>query len=85
MAGSSASSSRVRQALGIELDTEAMEARLSFDKLTRIIEFIESVSDRENLTKREFLSLLGHLNFASKVIVPGRAYVSYLLNIASSV
>jgi hypothetical protein len=31
------------------------------------------------------LCLLGHLNFASRVIVPGRSFVSYLLTLAASV
>ena len=35
--------------------------------------------------KRELLQLLGHMNFAFRVILAGRACVSFLLNLASSV
>lgn len=71
--------------LGIILDTEKMEARLPVDKVTRISSFLDSFLHRRSCTKRELLQLLGHLNFASRVILPGRTFVSYLLQIASSV
>jgi hypothetical protein len=34
--------------------------------------------------KRELLQLLGHINFATRVIIPGRTFVSYLLTLATS-
>jgi hypothetical protein len=35
--------------------------------------------------KRELLSLLGHLNFASTVVVPGRSFISRLIEASKSV
>lgn len=75
----------VLECLGIILDTVRMEARLPVDKVNRTIEIIDSFSRRKSCTKRELLSLLGHLNFACRVIIPGRTFVSYLLLLASSV
>ena len=64
--------------LGILLDSIRMEASLPIEKVSRITEFIEVFLNRASCTKRELLSLLGHLNYACKVICPGRAFVSYL-------
>ncbi|CAG2225805.1 unnamed protein product [Mytilus edulis] len=71
--------------LGIILDTIRMEARLPENKLCRIKEYLLFFLNRKTCTKREMLSLLGHLNFAMRVIIPGRSFISYLLNIAHSV
>ena len=51
--------------LGIILDTEAMEARLPLVKVQRIQGILLEFSVKKSCTKRELLSLLGHLNFAS--------------------
>lgn len=37
------------------------------------------------MSKRNLLSLLGHLNFATKIIPQGRSFVSRLLDLAKSV
>ena len=74
----------VLEYLGIVLDSERMEARLPRDKIQRIIEFITKLLNRKSCTKRELLQLLGHFNFASRVIAPGRSFVSYLINISTS-
>ena len=71
--------------LGIILDSMNMEARLLLDKVQRILEFIDTLLNKRFCTKRELLQLLGHFNFASRVILPRRSFVSYLLSIAFSV
>jgi hypothetical protein len=71
--------------LGVVLDTVNMEARLPQNKLDRIVEFLQSMLHKHSCTKRELLSLLGHLNFACRVIVPGRSFVSYLISLAYTV
>ncbi|CAG2228931.1 unnamed protein product [Mytilus edulis] len=71
--------------LGIILDTEKMEARLPTNKVERICEFISKIYRKRKCTKRELLQLLGHLNFASRVILPGRTFVSYLINLSCTV
>jgi hypothetical protein len=70
--------------LGIILDTVAMQARLPMDKVDRITTLLKTFQGRKSCTKRELLQLLGHLNFAFRVILPGRSFVSYLLKLAAS-
>ncbi|XP_002737621.2 uncharacterized protein LOC100376830, partial [Saccoglossus kowalevskii] len=71
--------------LGIELDTNHMQARLPEDKLARIRELLQTFLNRRTCTKREILSLLGHLNFACRVIVPGRTFISRLITLSKGV
>ncbi len=71
--------------LGIILDSINMEARLPTQKLERITNILQTFSTKKSCTKRELLSLLGHLHFACRVIYPGRAFVSYLITLSASV
>ena len=71
--------------LGIILDTLKMEARLPADKIQRICDILQSFLDVKSCTKRQILSLLGHLQFACRVIHPGRSFVSYLISLSTSV
>ena len=71
--------------LGIILDSENMIAKLSQDKLCRIKDLLYVFLDRRPCTKRELLSLLGHSNYATRVIIHGRSFVSYPLTLAHSV
>ena len=75
----------VLEYLGVILDTQRMEARLPMEKVNRIISILDSFMEREACTKQELLSLLGHLNFACRVIYPGRAFVSYLISLSTTV
>jgi hypothetical protein len=68
--------------LGIILDTIAMEARLPPDKLQRLLHFLSEFLALKQCTKRQLLSLLGHLNFAARVVPPGRTFMSRLLTAA---
>ena len=61
--------------LGIELDTATMELRLLADKLYNLQSLIKSWQGRKSCTKRELLSLIGHLQHAGKVVKPGRTFV----------
>ena len=65
--------------LGIHLDSVSMKASLPADKLGRIREAIRSVLGAQTMTKRELLSLLGHLNFAMRVMPQGRSFISRML------
>ncbi|XP_033724564.1 uncharacterized protein LOC117314606 [Pecten maximus] len=71
--------------LGIILDSINMEARLPVDKLVRITEFLTDFLSKSSCTKREMLQLLGHLNFASRVVIPSRAFVSHLIRCSTTV
>ena len=76
---------KVIEYLGIILDSDRMEARLPEDKVHRISKLLNTFMVKKSCTKRELLQLLGHLNFATRVIIPGRTFVSYLLSLAASV
>ena len=71
--------------LGIILDSRDMVARLPTEKIQRITQFIEKLLGKSSCTKRELLQLLGHFNFASRVILPGRSFVSHLINLSTTV
>lgn len=67
--------------LGITLDSILMRASLPQDKLSRIRVAIKSWSAAAILSKRDLLSLLGHLIFAMRFIPHARLYhaCQYLL------
>lgn len=71
--------------LGVILDSERMECRLPDDKVDRIIQFIERFLRKRSVRKRELLQLLGHFNFAARVIIPGRSFVTYLIKLSTTV
>ena len=82
--------------LGIILDSVRMEARLPTVKVEWICDFIHKLLNKSTCTnkgnnkitelrKRELLQLLGHSNFASRVILPGRSFVSYLIDLSTTV
>ena len=62
--------SHVMEYLGIILDSVKMEARLPLDKLERNRHKLLDFKDKTYYTKRD-LSLLGHLNYAARVIPVG--------------
>lgn len=64
--------------LGIELDSEAMEARLSFAKLQRVRDLVVAAKATEDLSHQELEILVGFLSFCAKVVVSGRAFLSTL-------
>ena len=63
---------------GIEVDTVNMQARLPEDKLTKARSLLVAFSRRRRVRSRDLQSLLGFLNFACKVILPGRAFLRRL-------
>lgn len=58
--------------LGIELDTQEMVARLPGDKVKKIHGLLTEFMIRKKATLKELQSLIGLLNFACRVVVPGR-------------
>lgn len=71
--------------VGLWVDTEAMQCRLPMDKLERITSLVKQFLGKKKCTKRQLLSLLGHLAFASRVIPAGRSFMSRLFQAAHSV
>ncbi|KAL2080909.1 hypothetical protein ACEWY4_022762 [Coilia grayii] len=71
--------------LGITLNTRDFSTSLPKEKIDRILTVIDCFAACPNKTKMEVLSLLGHLNFAMRVIPQGRPFISHLLTAAHSV
>ena len=75
--------------LGIELDSNLMQARLPEEKLAALLEELSRFKDlyasHHRCTKRQLLSLIGKLAFACKVIPAGRIFLRRLLDTAHSV
>ena len=69
--------------LGIILDTDCMEIRLPSEKLTRMQALLQTWLPKKKASKREILSLVGTLQHVTKVIRPGRAFVSRTYTTAS--
>ena len=64
--------------LGIHLDTDLLEARLPDDKLAELRDLLVMFSGLPLRTKRDLLSLLGKLNFATSVVMAGRTFMRRL-------
>lgn len=65
--------------LGIELDARLMEARLPQEKLDKIKSVLQKYISRQKLKLQEIQSLVGLLNFACSVVVPGRCFLRRLI------
>ena len=66
--------------LGIEIDTEEMVLRLPRDKLDELKSQLQNMLTKHKVTLRELQSLIGLLNFACKVVSPGRAFCRRLID-----
>jgi len=60
-----------------------MEIRLPPDKLIRMQALLKTWLPKKKASKREILSLVGILQHATKVVRPGRAFVSQMYSQAS--
>ena len=70
---------------GIELDTNAMEARLPADKILKTRSILFEFLCRRKATLKEVQSLIGLLNFACTVVPPGRAFLRRLIDLTKGV
>ena len=64
--------------LGIEVDTNALQLRLPADKLLKLKLALSQCLYHKVITKRDLESLTGLLQFATKVIRPGRSFLRQL-------
>ena len=71
--------------LGITLDTVKLEARLPLDKLATAGALLDEFLTRQKVTLRELQSVIGVLNFACSVILPGRAFLRRLIDLTMGV
>ena len=60
-----------------------METRLPPDKLGRIQELLKTWLSRKKANKRQILSLVGTHQHATKVVRPGRSFVSRMYSMAA--
>lgn len=66
--------------LGLEIDSEKMEVRMPHVKIIEIISKIVAVKCEKKVTLKVMQQLIGVLNFATRVIVPGRPFLRRLIN-----
>ena len=64
---------------GIELDCVKHEARLPREKITKCLAIVIEFLSRKKVTLKELQSLIGLLNFACSVIVPGHVFIRRLI------
>ena len=62
-----------------------LEARLPADKIIKTQALILSFLKRKKATLKEIQSLIGLLNFASSVVVPGRAFLRRLIDLTKGI
>ncbi|KAK3101834.1 hypothetical protein FSP39_006695 [Pinctada imbricata] len=70
---------------GIEVDSVEMMSRLPQDKLDKCRDLLLTFSVRKKVTLRDLQSLIGVLNFACSVVVPGRAFLRRLIDLTIGV
>ena len=68
---------------GVELDTIHCESRLPEDKLLKCKHLITKFMRKKKATLRELQSLIGLLNFACSVVVPGRSFLRRLIDLTT--
>ena len=71
--------------LGIEIDTVEATLRLPPEKLQRLQRMTAEWQHRKSCKKRELESLIGVLQYACKVIRPGRSFLRHMIALLSSV
>ena len=70
---------------GIEIDSDKMEARLPPVKVEKVKENLREMKGKTQTTLRKLQSLIGLLNFACSVVVPGRAFLRRLIDLTCGV
>ena len=77
----------VLEFIGIILDSDKMEARLPLDKVERIQASLASFESRKLCTLKdlELQSLIATLNFACKVVPPGRPFLQRMVELTRNV
>ena len=70
--------------LGVILDTERMEARLSLEKISALREELDAWASKRSGSKKSLLSLIGKLMYACQVVHHGRPFLRRLINKANA-
>lgn len=66
---------------GIEVDSDALGFRLPEAKLIKIRDCLQNVKCRKKITLHDLQWLIGLLNFACLVVVPGRTFLRRLIDL----
>ena len=66
--------------LGLEIDSMEMVVRMPKEKIEELISKIRLVRDKKTVKLQVMQQLIGSLNFATRVIVPGRPFLRRLIN-----
>lgn len=66
---------------GIEVDTIKMEARLPKEKIIKACELLEPLTRRRTVTLHELQQVIGTLNFACRVVAPGRCFLRRIIDL----
>ena len=66
--------------LGIEVDTLKGELRLPKEKLECMVALVKAWGDKKACTLKELESLIGHLNYACKVVRPGLSFLRRMID-----
>ena len=77
--------STILQFLGILLDSICMEARLPEDKVQCLRSELSNWSTRKSAILQEIQSLIGILNFACKIVRPGRPFLQRIIHLTHKV
>ena len=76
---------KVIEFMGIILDSVRMEARLPADKIERLRAAFDLFQDKRACTLKELQSIIGTLNFACKVIPPGRPFLQRMIELTRNI
>ena len=71
--------------LGIEIDSVTGTTRLPQEKIADLREVLSKMAAKKRCRKKELRSLIGKLNFASRVIKPGRLFLRRLIDLSCKV
>ena len=71
--------------IGIVLDSVKLEARLPQDKVEHIKEALSEWECKKTCTLKELQSLIGTLNFACKVVPPGRPFLQRMIALTKGI
>ena len=70
--------------LGVVIDTLKLELRLPEGKLQRLTSLVGEWLPRRSCTKKELLSLIGHLQHASRIVRPGRPFLRRMIDLSAA-
>ena len=74
--------SKVIEFLGIEIDVNVGQLRITEERLKEIKNELSEWDSRKKCTKRQLLSIIGKLMFVSRVVRTGRAFVGRLIELS---